>query len=74
VESDQGRDRLMSIWVGDDVVTYSAVCGPLGWIVVKSVAEGADRLGNGGSSEHGALILRTRGQSLEFFLRSATCL
>ena len=40
MESDQGRDRLMSIWVGDDVVTYSAVCGPLGWIVVKSVAEG----------------------------------
>ena len=30
MESDQGRDRVTSIWVGDDVVAYSAVCGPLG--------------------------------------------
>ena len=36
--------HAMSIWVGDDLVTYRAVGGTHGWIVVKSVAGAAPHL------------------------------
>jgi hypothetical protein len=31
-------DWIMSIWIGDDLVTYRAGGGTHGWIVVNSVA------------------------------------